>query len=73
MGCENVFGITEVLRGFSVKMNDTIDYHIADIAKKLLSLKTASKMSRQDQETIAEILDTDIVVIQELLKNDNKT
>lgn len=50
-------------------MANSIDYHVKSIGRKLLKLK---KLSKTDQETIDEVLDTDIPLIQKLLKNEHK-
>jgi len=53
-------------------MNNDIDYHVKSIARKLLSLKSTGRLNRADRETIAEIIDTDIPLIQTILKDDAK-
>ena len=53
--------------GNGLYMNN-ISYHIKNIGTKLLSLKSIKRLNKADQETIDEILDTDIVLIQTLLK-----
>ena len=53
-------------------MNENPNHHLQGIAGKLLSLKSAYRLNRMDRETIETIVNTDIPLIQDLLKNERK-
>lgn len=58
---------------FCNSMNDIKD-RIETIAKQLLSLKSTSRMTKQDQQTIEDIITDTIPTIQKQLKsNEHKT
>lgn len=50
------------------KVNNSIKYHLAKVAKKLLNLRDNKRLRNSDKEIVDEILDTDIPLIQELLR-----
>lgn len=53
-------------------INDADD-HLQNIACKLLALKSMSRLTKADRETLETIVSVEVPAIQTLLKNERKT